>query len=158
MSISKIKWCCDQSHGVQLIEPNKELSQAYLKMAKEELIELKNAQFNRTKINHAYYAMYNSVYALLQKIGIKSEIHSCTFLLLKRYLVNELGKEDINYIPKAHKIRNQSTYYTTSNIQRQQVEEMQQKATEIYIKCKQIIPKIREEKIREIRKEINGLI
>ncbi|MEN6379840.1 MAG: hypothetical protein ABFD15_09720 [Methanofastidiosum sp.] len=44
------------------------------------------------KIATAYYTLYFSLYAMLMRIGVKSEIHSCTVDFVKEYLMNFLIK------------------------------------------------------------------
>lgn len=80
MDVSKLKWCCDQNKGLKLIKPNDNLAKEYIESAEETLYFL---QGNKNKSNMwlattKYYCEYFSVYALLMKLGIKSEIHDCT--------------------------------------------------------------------------------
>ncbi len=42
---SKIKWCCKQSHGVSLIEQNKNLAEGFIIKAEHSLEEMKNAKY-----------------------------------------------------------------------------------------------------------------
>ena len=81
----RLKWCCNQKHGIELIEPNKNLADAFILKAEHFLEEMKNAKYKESKISFAYYTMYNGVYALLQRMGIKSEIHVCTFECIRAF-------------------------------------------------------------------------
>ena len=93
----KLKWCCKQKHGIELVEPNKNLADAYIQKAGRSLEELRNAKYKETKISFAYYVMYESVYSILQIIGIKSEIHTCTFELMKVFLSEHFNEKDYSF-------------------------------------------------------------
>ena len=75
---NKIIWCLKQKRGVKIVEPNENLYKAYILKAREAL-EAMNVNSERKILSWAvsasYYARYFAVYALLSKIGIKSEIH-----------------------------------------------------------------------------------
>ena len=72
-----IDWCCKQSKGVHLVEPNENVSQGYFKLA-ESSIGTMNRERNKNdvfSISAGYYSMYYSLYSILMSIGIKCEIH-----------------------------------------------------------------------------------
>ena len=77
--INKLKWCFERKE-VKLIEPNENLSGAYLKSAEETFLVLKDIkeESNMWLATMKYYCEYFSCYALLMRVGIKSEIHDCT--------------------------------------------------------------------------------
>lgn len=82
----KIRWCFEQK-GIELIEPNENLMEGYFKKAENALKAMKREKGNpEWEISAAYYSMYFSVYAILMKIGIKSEIHSCTIEIVRKFL------------------------------------------------------------------------
>ena len=73
LSDEKLIWCLRQKHGIRIIEPNTNLSQAYLRKA----ISALNTMIAVVKIKEtdsvntaAYYARYFALYALLMKIGV----------------------------------------------------------------------------------------
>ena len=47
------------------------------------------------KISTAYYTIYFSLYALLMKIGVKCEIHSCTIEFARQLLKEQISKEEV---------------------------------------------------------------
>ena len=75
---TKLEWCCIQKNGIKLITPNPVLGQSYLDTAENDLPGLESGTF-RIQNESAFNACYNSFYAILQKIGIKCELHDCTF-------------------------------------------------------------------------------
>ena len=94
---------------LKLTEPSEEVKQAYLKKSSSYLesakLLLKNKKFEEA-ISLAYYSMYYSLLALLFKVGIKSENHTASILLLK-----ELFGLDNSKILNAKKERIDKQYY-----------------------------------------------
>ena len=80
MNKGKIKWCLKQKKGISLIELKPHLSEAYVKEA-DETLENVFATTGKWKVITAYYACYNSVYALLMKAGINCEINDIDQLI-----------------------------------------------------------------------------
>ena len=81
--MANLGWCKRQKDGPKFTEPNDNLCNEYYKSAEETLAFLRDAGGLKTKSNMwlattKYYCEYFAVYALLMKIGIKSEIHDCT--------------------------------------------------------------------------------
>ncbi len=76
----RLKWCCQQKNGIELIEPNENLTKGYLEMANNSIGTMnRERKYNLMfSISACYYSMYYSLYAVLMRIGIKCEIHSCT--------------------------------------------------------------------------------
>lgn len=91
MKEDKLRWCCRQKRGISLVEPNDNLAKAYLKNASETLEKMKILD-GSWKIITAYYACYNALYGILQKCGIKSEIHECSIELMG--LFKQFSSED----------------------------------------------------------------
>lgn len=115
MSDENIVWCLKQKRGIRIIEPNPNLTKAYLKKALSAL----NTMTAVVKINEtdwitttAYYARYFALYALLMKIGVKSEIHDCTISIAKLLANNKiLTSSLIEDIIKAKQTRIDTQYY-----------------------------------------------
>src|SRR3989304_4742775 len=97
-------WCFKQKRGIHITEPNPNLTKAYLKKATSALNTMTaTMQINETEwtATAAYYARYFALYALLMKIGVKSEIHDCTINIaqllanhgiLRQKLVDEVAE------------------------------------------------------------------
>jgi len=71
---------------LELVEPSKEIYDSYMEKSKNCLksarVLLKNELYENS-ISMSYYAMYNSLTALLHRIGIDCENHFGSILLLK---------------------------------------------------------------------------
>ncbi len=52
----------------------------------------------RNSISACYYSMYYSLYAILMKLGIKCEIHSCTLEFMKFSLSQYYLEDEIDII------------------------------------------------------------
>jgi uncharacterized protein (UPF0332 family) len=104
-----------------LVEPNEEVKKAYLEKSESNLISAKILlENNRLEeaVSLAYYSMYHLLLALLFKVGIKSENHSISIILLK-----ELFEIDNEEISNAKIERIDKQYYVNFNILKNQVEE-----------------------------------
>jgi len=109
-----LDWCKKQNKGIKLIEPNDNLCEEYLRSAEETLSVLKDIK-NKSNIWLAttkYYCEYFAVYALLMKIGIKSEIHDCTLLVCKLLEEKKILPKGIHEkLEKDKELRIDNQYY-----------------------------------------------
>ncbi len=110
--MANIAWCLEQKKGIKLVEPNNDLAKEYIKSAEETLFSLKNSaeDSNMWKATKKYYAQYLAVYALMMKIGIKSEIHECTIELTK-HLEELFPKNTFDKLMKDKQLRIDNQYY-----------------------------------------------
>jgi len=157
---TSLKWCCNQKDGIKLIEPNENLASGYLEMA-EKAIGTMNREKNlnlQFAISAGYYSMYYSLYAVLMKIGIKCEIHTCTLEFMKELLKEFYSKEDSDVIKKAFSTRNTSQYYVDKIIAKEDIESLFSNALPFLDKSKNILAKINEKDILKIRKEIEKVL
>ena len=153
--MTNIDWCKKQKNGIELVEPNQDLAKAYIKKAEDSLSASLNLDNNKDwKISSLYYTMYFSVYAILMKIGVKCEIHSCTIAFAEVFLAKHLEKEDLDLLKKSMKARIDVQYYTNRNVSDSLYKEMIEKAPSFIVSCKNIINKLTEKEISEIRNKI----
>lgn len=156
--MDKIKWCAKKKDGLSLIEPNPNLAEAYIKKAEEALKSIGVNIIKDWKISTAYYTTYFSLYALLVRIGIKCEIHSCTIEFAKQLLKEYLTKGEIDFVEDSLKARIDSQYYVDRTVPDYQYNRMIKEAPEFLVKCKSIMLKLNEKKINEIRKKFQESI
>src|SRR3989338_3832075 len=82
-----ISWCIRQKDGLELIEPNINVSRSYAKMAEESIETLPGVANSRIWTAVAsYYIFYYSLYSLMMRIGIKCEIHPCSLEFMRQHL------------------------------------------------------------------------
>jgi uncharacterized protein (UPF0332 family) len=158
--VTTLKWCCGKKEGIRLIEPNDNLSTGYIQMAENAIGTMNrekglNMQF---AISACYYSMYYSLYSILMKIGVKCEIHACTLEFMKKLLLGLYSDEDCKLINKAFDARNASQYYVDKIVAKEDTEFIFSNAQYFLSKSKEILLKINEKDILEIRKEIGAVI
>lgn len=153
--MDQIKWCLNQKKGIELVEPSDNLRDAYLIKSEEALETLRSTKVRDWQLITAYYTIYQGVYSLLMKIGIKCEIHSCTIEFTKRYLKDYFTPEDFELIDKAFSARIDSQYYSNRKVSVQNYDLIMKKTPAFLVKCKNIV--LEQKEIEKIRKEIQSL-
>ena len=149
--MDKIKWCAGNKEGLSLVEPNSDIANAYIKKAEEALESMRVNVIKDWKISTAYYTIYFSLYAVLMKLGVKCEIHSCTIEFAKRFLRDYFEANELDFTEDSLKARVDSQYYIDRTVPDEQYNKMIQKSPEFLVKCKSILIKLNEKKINEIR-------
>jgi uncharacterized protein (UPF0332 family) len=153
--MNKLKWCIKVKNGLELIEPNENLCNAYFKKAENALAAAATLKENKEwEISSRYYAMYFALYALLMKIGIKCENHSCTIEFMKQCLSQFFGKDDIFLLQNAMKARVDVQYYTDRVIDEKQYKEIRERSSMFLVLCKETYKKLNNETTTEIRAKI----
>ena len=153
--MDEIKWCLKQKNGLELVEPNEELTKAYVKKAEDSLRAVAKLKDNKDwEISSSYYTMYFSLYAILMKIGVKCEIHSCTISFMKRFLNKYFTLEEIELVEKSQKARIDTQYYSDRNISDELYERMINKASLFLARCKNVLNDLTEKEIEDIRSKL----
>ena len=153
--MTEVEWCLKQKRGIKIIEPNEDLARAYLLKAENSLkaaINLKD--IFEWEISASYYAMYFSLYAILMRIGVKSEIHSCTIAFMKEYLSEYFSEDEIGLIKMAQKARIDLQYYSDRNVSKETYNKIKEKRSLFLVKCKKTLNELKEEEIFRIRKRL----
>ncbi len=157
----KIRWCSRKKGGISLVSPNENLCKAYLKKANDSLKSMNlnmNACLFDWAVDAAYYARYQAVYALLQKCGIKSEIHDCSIALLRPLFGNRLDKRYISELETAKEQRKNMTYYTDRMMPEDKIRENIRTAPDFVLKLESIISELNtEEEITDIRNKLRSI-
>lgn len=145
--LTKIEWCCLQKGGIRLIEPNERIGKEYLANSDSDFSDMKKLSLKWKNIV-AYYACYNSFYALLMKIGIKCEIHDCTIELIKDIL--GFSKEQIALFKDLKDTRIGVQYYL------QKPKEINDKAIfDFILTCRHLFSTISYDEVEAIRKKVD---
>jgi len=156
-----IEWCFKQRKGIRLIEPNENLAKAYIAKAKGSLHTMDAAlQINETDwvITTAYYARYFALYALLMKLGIKSEIHDCSIaiarLLAKHGILHQNLVSDIS---KAKQTRIESQYYVKLELEQTKIRKNVKSAHKFLLEIEKTLENITTTQIKDIRTHLNRI-
>lgn len=158
MKRDNITWCLKQKKGIRLVTPNDNLCKQFLNKARSSLNMLDAAverNENEWIITTAYYARYFSLYALLQKCGIKSEIHDCSIEAFKLFIdIGAMNKNLLSDISSSKDLRIGTQYYVSGTIERTKLEENVKSAREFVLVLEEFIEKISKEQIDIIRRRI----
>jgi len=151
--MANLEWCKKQDKGIKLIQPSDNLCKEYLSSAEETLSVLKDIEgkSNMWLATTKYYFEYFTVYALLMKLGIKSEIHDCT-LLVGKVLQDEkmLPEGTYEMLEEDKQLRIDNQYY----LKNKEVKIDHSKLADFFFKIKSIINSLTLEKIERARSMI----
>lgn len=140
--MNKIDWCLKQKKGIELVEPNDNLCDAYFHDADNSLLTMDKID-GTWQIVTAYYACYNSLYALLMKAGLKCEIHDCTLELMSFF--DFTSKQKI-FLKNLKKLRIAVQYYLEPAVQINKVE------VKLFVTCcKNLAKNLNSDEITKIR-------
>lgn len=155
-----IKWCLYVKNGIELIKPNDNMSNSYLKMAEESLgiIRKIGTGSELWTASTSYYTIYYSLYSVMMKIGVKCEIHQCSIEFMKKYLLNFYNAQEFDLIKIAFDVRNDLQYYPERLVDRKKLEFAKKKAVDFFIKSKEIVSKITEKEIKKVREGLSKQI
>ena len=150
-----LAWCFKQKRGIRIIEPNPNLTKAYLKKAKSALntmtaaLQINEADWTATT---AYYARYFALYALLMKMGVKSEIHDCT-INVAQLLANHgiLNQNLVTDIAEAKQTRIDTQYYVATQLNQKEIRKNAETARKFVLEIEQTIENITSKQINTIR-------
>lgn len=157
MDVKKLNWCCKQRNGLQIVNINDNLAREYLQSAEETLLVLQNikGKSNMWLATTKYYCEYFSVYALLMKFGIKSEIHECTIEICR--FLEEKGVVPLGYTKRLEddkELRIDNQYYLKNRKVNLNFDELR----EFILILKNRVNIITKEEVNKIRVELKNLI
>lgn len=153
-----IKWCLNQKNGLELVDPNSNMSNSYIKMAEESIKILDRVKESDIwTATTSYYIFYYSLYSLMLEVGVKCEIHSCSIEFMKNFLMNFYDLEDFNNFEKAFSARTDLQYYTNRPVDKKTINEGRKNCKDFFLKTKEILSKITENEIKEIRTKLKKI-
>jgi len=142
---------------LELVEPSEEICRSYTEKADNCLRSAKllfQHNLYENSVSMSYYAMYNSLIALLFKTGIKSENHAGSIILFKK-LFSRIDLFKIISFAKEERIDKQ--YYVTSDedfvLTKESADDMIKKAEGFLVKIKLLIAEIKIDQIGQLRKQ-----
>lgn len=137
---------------LQIVQPSENIKNAYLKRSEESLISSKilaDAGNLNDAIALTYYSMYYSVLALFYRVGLKSENHTASILLLKG-----IFGIDTRELEKAKKERIDNQYYIDFHITKDELEQMIKIAEYFNSEIIGFIDLLKEKEITEYRNKL----
>ncbi len=149
----KLKWCFREKRGIKLVKPNKTLAGEYINSAEETLVVLKNIRerSNMWLATTKYYCEYFAVYALMVRMGIKSEIHDCT-IEIARFLEREgiLPKGTGKLLENDKELRIDNQYY----LRNRRVTVDFNKLRDFILTIKERVNSLSNERIHDVREKL----
>lgn len=140
---------------IEAVEPNEEIKESYLKDSESYFVSSKML-FKENKLKEStqliYFSVYYSILAILFRVGIKSENHLGSIILLK-----EVFGLDNSFVLILQKKR-VGTYYPDFNLQKQELNELIQKAGEFNVNLFDFISKLTNEQIKTYRNKFFNII
>lgn len=153
-----ITWCFKQKRGIRIIDPSDNLTKAYLKKAISALntmtaaVQIKETDWVTTT---AYYARYFALYALLMKLGVKSEIHDYSISVAKLLCKNHVFDSHlVDDITKAKQTRIDMQYYVEREIDSTEIKKNVDAARKFVLETEKTIETITREQINSIRTQL----
>lgn len=146
-----LDWCKQQKNGIELVNPNENVSKSYLEMAEKTMEDLLNAKTAIWKASMTYYAYYYCLYSIMIRIGIKCEIHSCSLEFMKECLKDYYSKEEMSLVVRAFDLRNRVQYYPQEKSNTSEIEFLKNNVGDFFVKTKDILIKMKESDIIKIR-------
>jgi len=156
-----ILWYLKRKKGIRVIQPNENLTNAYLKKAISALntmnvaLQIKETEWITTT---AYYARYFALYALLMKMGIKSEIHDCSIAIAKMLAEKGILSENlVNDIATSKQIRIDTQYYVERELNQTEIKRNVENARKFVLEVEKVIENLTHHQIETIRHHIGKL-
>ena len=154
----RLSWCSRQKNGTRLIEPNVNLASAYLKKSEEAMDAMHSVTSPDWKISAGYYSLYFSLYAILMKVGIKSENHTCACEVMKVLLADYFTPEECDLMEDARRARVETQYYVSRDLPDHFSAMLVKQVPRFHVKCKGISNTLNERQIRNLRETYQHII
>ena len=146
---------------LEFVEPSDEICKSYLSKSgdclKSATLLMENRLFENS-VSMSYYAMYNSLTALLFKAGIKCENHSGSIILLKR-LFDEIKLFQKISTAKEERIDKQDYVESEDNIKltEKSTKELLEQAEDFVMKMKIKIKQLNNATIKDLREKFKEI-
>jgi uncharacterized protein (UPF0332 family) len=100
----------------------------------------------------AYYARYFALYALLMKMGVKSEIHDCTINVAQLLANNGILRQSlVDDISEAKQARIDAQYYVATELNPKEIKKNAETARKFVLEIEQTIENVTSKQISTIR-------
>jgi len=140
-----------QSKGIRLLKPSDNLVKAYLVKSRNALRSMDvNAKEGIAEwaVSASYYAKYFVVYALLEKIGVRCEIHDCTIALFEYLFHNRAPPELIQELRESKEDRVETQYYpVTVEVN---LEQLKSKTKDFVLEVEKMLDGLTSDEIRDL--------
>jgi uncharacterized protein (UPF0332 family) len=162
LDVETVRWCLRQKKGIRIIEPNENLARAYVQKARSALntmnatLKIREAEWATAT---AYYARYFALYALLMRMGVKSEIHECTIavagLLAEKGIVKKGMVEEVS---RSKQSRIETQYYVAGERSQREIEKDAESARRFVLEAEKALEDMVLEQIEDVRASLTELL
>jgi len=162
LDVETVRWCLRKGKGIRIIEPNENLARAYVQKARSALntmnaaLKIREADWATAT---AYYARYFALYALLMRMGVKSEIHECTIavagLLAERGIVKKGMVEEVS---RSKQSRIETQYYVAGERSQREIERDAESARRFVLEAEKALEDVIPEQIEDVRASLTELL
>lgn len=147
----ELEWCKNQPHGIKKVEPSENVAKEYLENAEESLRILKHVEDTGSRIWLAtirYYIEYFAVYAVLMRLGLKSEIHGCT-IEISKWLRDRgvIQGEHVKQLERSKDLRIKNQY----NLKDRPVNVDEERLKDFILDMREIVESLSDEEVNSIR-------
>ena len=101
-----------------------------------------------------YYALYFALYSVMMRVGIRSEIHTCSIEVMRRILSPYFNAKDVSMVERAQKARVEAQYYSSSEIPDPFLGELTRFCPRFVVHCKRIGENLTESDIIPLREAV----
>jgi len=106
----------------------------------------------------AYYARYFALYALLMKLGIKSEIHDCSIATARLLAKNKIITPNlVTDIAQAKQTRIDTQYYVTKELRQEEIRRSVESARKFVLEIQKAIEEVSAEQTDNIRNKLRNI-
>lgn len=156
--MNRLAWCAEINNGIALVDPNDNLASAYLKKAENALDAMHSVNSKEWKISTGYYSMYFSLYAVLMKIGIHSENHTCSVEIMRQLLQGYFTREEVEKVDRARRSRIDCQYYTSGDVPDALIAEMVTDVPRFLVRCRSFINQLTGDNVAAIRDTYRAMV
>ncbi len=150
-----LDWCRKKERGIRLVRPNGNLAQEYLRNSEEtlEILERIEGRSRMWLATTKYYCEYFAFYAVMMRLGIRSEIHECT-LAVAEALEQEglLTKGTAAMLIADKELRIDNQYY----LKNKEVPLDHAALVDFVLEMKRLVRTLTEERITTIRRGVEA--
>ena len=90
----------------------------------------------------------------MMRVGIRSEIHTCSIEVMRRILSPYFNAKDVSMVERAQKARAEAQYYSSSEIPDPFLDELTRFCPRFVVHCKRIGEKLTESDIIPLREAV----
>lgn len=147
-------WC--GKRGTRLADPSERIAGEYFKAAEETLrlaLVTEKEGSNMWLAAQKYYAEYLAAYSLLARIGVKTEIHSCTIGIIR--LLEEDGLVGFPFsslLEKDRDLRIDNQYYLRNS----PVDFDPKRISELLLEVRKLLKKLTHEDLKRLRRRLSA--